>query len=389
MNPRDFNVWTRQILWASALPANCPLQQLDPASDAFVDWLRDFQRQHQLLDDGTLGPTTLFALWAIFEPNTQGIGPLIIGGQPVDLPCPVIRLFPAASHHDVQPDIIGLCAIANFERVARQRLRNQRPPRAHFTIDGARGQGHGVIVQWADPLAQVPFAPSDQPGDLPAHRHGVVVELDNPIRLHYREREGRLRQRERAIARGRLGDRTTRHLAFYPEQINALDLLLNTLTTTLDIPHTFPRTDEGALFTGFDPDLGHHFQGVIARFHIDPHNEEPGAGLVEHLERIFPSTSTQTAVADIGYVFIPNALSRAQPDAPQPVVIPDTERDAVAKRWESEPTSAVQPNAQAPGFSWSQTLGRPGRSRRGRRDRVGALQQRLRAQAKQQHDDES
>ena len=58
----QFNLRARQLFWRGLMPEAIPAWQLD--GDALVDWVLNYQKEHGLLEDGCLGPSTLIDMAA-------------------------------------------------------------------------------------------------------------------------------------------------------------------------------------------------------------------------------------------------------------------------------------------------------------------------------------
>lgn len=290
----QYNGWARQILWANTLPEACPANALDASSEACVAWVQGFQRAHGLLEDGMLGPGTLLACISVYGGGRWvGPGPAILGGQEVDLGWPVWRMPTLGTveqtNRALHPDLIALLSIGELDRVAKRRITIKHEGlRSHFSLDASRGiDGCSMVLQWADPLFATAFSPATQLGDYPVGREAIGVEIEDPLAPHYREREGKTRQRVREMTSAHIAGMTVRQLNLFPEQIAGLYRLLRTLCERLGVAFAFPRGVDG----GFDTQCNHQkivdFKGVAARFHWHVRASEPGAGLVEALPALF------------------------------------------------------------------------------------------------------
>jgi hypothetical protein len=286
------------------------------------------------------------------------------------------------------PDLIALLSVGELDRVAKRRVQAQPEGlRAHFSVDASRGRaGEGMVLQWADPLQATPFAPATQLGDYPVGRVAVGVEVEDALAPHYREREGKTRQRLRDMSSAHIAGMTVRQLGLFPEQVTALARLLRALTSALDLPMSFPLSADGHFETACDPKRLSGWRGVAARFHWHNRNSEPGAGLVEALPVLFEG---QGAPA-----LIPSAQPQARPQgqpatgraptparAPTPDAVTDDERARLADAWASAPITTTRATRRLPPprFSLDLALRRRTTETTTERDaRITSLRDRLR-----------
>lgn len=387
MQPDKYNSWARQILWANALPPTCPVHRMDPESKACEMWVREFQETHGLFVDGLLGPTVVLACAGVYGEGMGGFGALIIGGEKIALDVPVLRLFDvsASAEESVAPDVITLLSIAEVHREARRRVKGQGI-RSHFSIDGSKGRdGHSLIIQWADPLRAVSFLPVGKHGDYPEGRAAVGVELENPLAMHYREREGRIRLRQRDRVTATVGNMSARQLGYFPEQMSALDRLLTALSGIPGLSTSFPRGPIGEFLTDCDPERWGTWKGVLARFHYHNRLNEPGASLVPYLPFLFGSEveradAVSIAEAKAAEDEAPTPERKARPFVPStqrvipdlvaegvPDDVTDSERESLKASWKGDAPSAVKPQGSHRRFSIDQARDRRG-GRSSRRD---------------------
>ncbi|OIP42545.1 MAG: hypothetical protein AUK47_04090 [Deltaproteobacteria bacterium CG2_30_63_29] len=364
VDAKDYNGWAKRFLWPFNLPAECPVHELDPGSEACVEWISEFQRQHGLLVDGRLGPSTLYACVAVYHEGAGGVGGLLIGGETVDIGVPVARMRSLMAEHQTlskAPDLCVLLSTSEMERATRSRRLREKPLRSHFAIDGSRGvNGKSLIIQWADPLCIVDFVPVLEPSDYPANRQAVGIELENPLTAHHRDSDARRWQRKRNNVSADINGRVSAQLEYHPEQLQSLILLMDVLESRLGLPRQFPIRN-GKYDTYLSSNWQDH-KGYLARFNFEQRLNEPGAGLVQQLPTLFGPLATDepTAVKSSSTKIRPAA---AEPPPPLDVVTND-ERRSLKKAWDAPVSSAVAPPVvDRESFSLSRSL----KSRRGRR----------------------
>ncbi|MDX9720073.1 MAG: peptidoglycan-binding domain-containing protein [Myxococcota bacterium] len=353
---------------------------MPPESEACEQWLRDFQQAHGLREDGRLGPATLAALAAVYDVDGGGMGGLIVGGEELELGIPVARMNTLGKQSKVPtepPTLAVLLSVFELERQSRYRRVGERPIRAHFTIDASQGRdGHSLIIQWADPLRSVGFAPVEEDGDYPRNRSAVGIELDNPLSLHERGGDERRWSRPRRVVSAEINAQRCRQLSFHPEQLASLKRLMAALDEKLAIPLDFPQQQGRYLSKRFDNCANWH--GYLARFHYAERLHEPGAGLVEALPQLFGALAEpeQSEVTNPETSPRPElTVSRACP--PLVSIDPKSEESSVA--WQAPPSSALNPRSDAGSvFSMSQHLRGRRRGSRSRQSRAEALAKRLR-----------
>ncbi len=292
---RQFNMRARQLFWRGVVPENCPIWRLD--DDSIIDWIVDYQQQHQLLPDGRLGPSGLITMMA---ESLGGVGGFIIDGKEITVEnTRVARLFVPGCAEAVKPDLCCILSIPELDYVCRERVNHRTPVRAHFSIDSSVGLNHqSLIVQWADPLRSVPFSPTPECIDYPRRRQCVGIEIENVLLMYQLDSDERRWIKRRPVTRAKIGNREINQPAVYDQQINALRVILDVLEKYAGIPKTFPNA--GGLYTTAVLDDGQidDYRGCLAKFNYLVMNNEPGAGLVPWLETLFGKLESVQADAE-------------------------------------------------------------------------------------------
>ena len=323
-----FNTRARQIFWRGVLPQSSPLLNMSP--DEVIEWVCHYQHAHDLLVDGRLGPATLIVMMA---EERGGLGDPIIDGKP----CPVdglrvARMFvPGTEQPSVTPDLCCILSQSELDRETRDRVRGTGGRvRAHFSIDSSRGaHGESMIIQWADPMRQVPFCPVRETGDYPRTRQCIGIELENITVLYQMDSDERRWLRRRPLVKAQIGTYMVSQPVLYEEQILALERLMRLLGEKCGIQRTYPKNEEGAYATHLlNGDELNAQKGYIARYNYFQQNSEPGSGFVVILERLFGKIETPEDLAkkeqaeirmDADAYLEKNREARAELDAvPQP-----------------------------------------------------------------------
>lgn len=290
LQARQFNMRARQIFWRGILPDTHPLYNLD--EDAIVDWVLEFQKSYHLLQDGKFGPSSLITFMAN---QRGGIGNFIIDGKEIADPgARVARMFTAAPDAPkVSPDLTCLLSIPEIDYISRDRFNGRAKIRAHFSIDSSIGpDGESLIIQWADPMREVPFTPTFETVDYPRKRQCVGIEIENVLLLYQLDSDERRWLRRRPVIRASIGNRLINQPMIYDHQVKALKRILRVLEQYAGIPAAFPVADNIYRTDLLEADELMNFKGCLAKFNYFLMNNEPGAGLVPHLETLFGGLNT-------------------------------------------------------------------------------------------------
>ncbi|MBQ1266737.1 MAG: hypothetical protein IIY06_08220 [Proteobacteria bacterium] len=349
-----FNTRARQIFWRGILPQTSPL--LTMSGDEVIEWVCRYQQEHDLLVDGRLGPSTLIVMMA---EERGGLGDPIIDGKPCHIDgLRVARMFvPGAQLAPVKPDLCCVLSQSELDRETRDRVRGTGGRvRAHFSIDSSRGaHGESLIIQWADPMREVPFCPVRETGDYPRTRQCIGIEVENITVLYQMDSDERRWLRRRTLVKAQIGPYMVSQPELYEEQILALERLMGVLCEHCGIERTYPKTEDGTYSTALlNGDELNAQKGYIARYNYFQQNSEPGSGFVVILERLFGKLETaeeraQKAQAEIRMdadaYLEKRAEAKAELDAaPQPTQAysPHHEEDprfslsaAIAAAWQS------------------------------------------------------
>ena len=235
---RQYNVRARQLFWRGVVPESCPIWRLD--DDSIIDWILDYQQQHQLLPDGRLGPSSLISMMA---ESLGGVGGFIIDGKEIVVEnTRVARMFVPGNGDTVTPELCCILSVPELDYICRERVNHRASVRAHFSIDSSVGLHHqSLIVQWADPLRSVSFSPTPECIDYPRRRPCVGIELETVLLMYQLDSDERRWNKRRPVTRSKIGNREINQPAVYAQQINALNILLDVLEKHVGIPKSFPN----------------------------------------------------------------------------------------------------------------------------------------------------
>ncbi|MFA5623811.1 MAG: hypothetical protein WC966_01980 [Bradymonadales bacterium] len=287
---KAFNTRARQIFWRGAVPSANPVWDLD--DDGVIAWTLDFQREHGLLQDGRLGPSTMICMMAL---ERSGLGGLIIGDE--EIPCNdtiVARMFVKnPSLKVVEPKIACFLSMPEMDRETRERVYGGARIRAHFSIDSSRGaKGKSLIIQWADPLKEVGFCPTNESIDYPKMLQCIGIEVENVLLQYQLDMDERRWLRRRGFAKADVAGSLASQPVYHPEQMQALDALMNVLQKHAQIPRIFPVNGPSYDTYCHDASKFKEYNGYLARFHYHQRHNEPGAGFVAQLETLFGKLET-------------------------------------------------------------------------------------------------
>lgn len=349
LQARQFNMRARQIFWRGILPDTHPLYHLD--EDAIVDWVLEFQKSYHLLQDGKFGPSSLITFMA----NTRGgIGNFIIDGKEINDPgARVARMFTAAPNATkVAPDLTCLLSIPELDYISRDRYNGRAKIRAHFSIDSSIGpDNESLIIQWADPLREVPFTPTTETVDYPRRRQCVGIEIENVLLLYQLDSDERRWLRRRPIIRAGIGNKIINQPMIYDQQIKALKRILRVLEQYADIPQTFPVANNIYRTDLLEENEILNYKGCLAKFNYFLINNEPGAGLVPHLETLFgglsqPEANTSGDVASDAASEQAPHIAPLPKEPPKPIDLTQFEAQKAELAKNKTPTSTFVPTSE-------------------------------------------
>lgn len=286
---RQFNLRSRQLFWRGIVPESHPAWHMD--EESLVDWVCDYQSKHRLLVDGCFGPSTLIVMLA---ESRGGLGGFIIDGKEVVMDgVRVARMFVPGNGQIVKPDLCCVLSIPELDYACRDRVNGRLGVRAHFSIDSSRGpDGESLIVQWADPMRAVPFCPVFETVDYPRRRQCVGVEFETVLLLYQLDSDERRWQRRRPVVKAPIGKRVINQPILYGPQLKAFEHIMDMLEKHLGIPKKYPNLD-GTYHTDLlEAEHLEGYSGYLAKFNYFQMNNEPGAGFVDSLDRIFGKLET-------------------------------------------------------------------------------------------------
>ncbi len=349
LQARQFNMRARQLFWCGVVPNTHPLWHM--TEDEAIDWILDFQAKNQLKCDGRFGPSSLITLMACAR---GGIGGFIIDGKEVSIDgVRVARMFPQTQNDiSVQPDICCLLSVPEIDYAVRDRVNGRTPVRAHFSIDSSLGPNdESLIIQWADPCREVPFCPTFETVDYPRKRQAVGIEIENVLLLYQLDSDERRWLKRRQVIKAEIGKKLITQPIIYDAQIKALSHILDVLRDHVGIPKVFPIQD-GKYFTGL-LDSFENYKGCLAKFNYFLMNNEPGAGLVLHLETLFGSLETSETSSKEGAQT--EDASAAKKDILPDLTVFEARKEELSKT--STPTASFLPTHEdGPRFSLTNAI---------------------------------
>lgn len=282
---RQFNTRAKQLFWSGVVKESNPIWHM--LEDEVVDWVCRYQFERGLRVDGRLGASSLIVM---MSESLGGLGGLIVDGKEHDIEgLRVARMFePNTQTRRVEPDLCCVLSQVELDRECRDRLRGEQRVRAHFSIDSSLGKNkESLIVQWADPMREVPFTPLLETFDYPRQRQCVGIEAETVLLLYQLDGDERRWLRRRPVAKANLAGLSVSQPILYEEQLRALDRLVGAISELCDIPRQFPSDNKGYRSDLLSAEELDDFSGFLGKFHYYPKNNEPGVGFVMALDRLF------------------------------------------------------------------------------------------------------
>jgi len=272
-----------------SVPAGWPT---DVASEDFAESVAFFQKEHGALTvDGIVGPKTAAALEGIKPKPPEGDF-LIIAGQRVPVPFPVVTWdepggmsFYGRGGWTKRRDPSGKGVnlfVLHWDGCmsARQcfHVLLERKLSVHLMLDG-----DGTVYQALD-LAE---ARAWHAGDV--NERSVGVEIQNPVQPH--RNKWQKPPRELVVGPGVHGARSYEHLDFYDVQMKRVVELAEVLCARFGIPRAVPLGPGGDVLRTLAP---RGFRGVCGHYHVSKSKPDPGLTLWPGLQAAFrepPSTN--------------------------------------------------------------------------------------------------
>lgn len=255
MDYRKYNATTKAIF----APSGFPFDVSDPHA---------VQSSLGIKADGFLGPKSIQAIaegYNVKQPNGLYIGPKCIPTEAttatfVDdftLGDTVVR-----TRKEKVRQIVIHYDVAYSARHAEQILQN-RGYSTHFCIDH-----DGTIIQCHNPATKVALHAG------PPNEYSIGIDLNNPADPKYAETDRKKNGRKREVVRSKIHGGYVDRLDYWPEQIEALQELLEILCTEFGIPKTYPKTKEGEPYKTVYPDRA-TFNGVLGHYHWSKRKTDP------------------------------------------------------------------------------------------------------------------
>lgn len=240
--------------------------------DKLIEEIKQFQRDHDLKDDGLVGPMTFRRLNTKHEEQTETVfagGGIICNGESVPISWDKIKydFLPDSCYSKPpfwrkvrKPIMIVTHWDACLNAKSCRRVLEKRGISSHFVIDN-----DGTIVQMADCNNIAWHAP-------PVNKVAIGIDFSNAVYTKYQTWYRRACGKPRPVidsfkVHGRRVSKP--FLGFYPEQIEAYKALLQALHNHYDIPLECPLTETGELDTGVvDSVRRKKFKGVVNHYNV-------------------------------------------------------------------------------------------------------------------------
>ena len=250
--------------------------------DKLIEEIKQFQRDHDLKDDGLVGPMTFRRLNTKHEEQTETVfagGGIICNGESIPIAWEKIKydFLPDSCYSKPpfcrkirKPIMIVTHWDACLSAKSCRRVLEKRGISSHFVIDN-----DGTIVQMADCNNVAWHAP-------PVNKVAIGIDFSNAVYTKYQSWYRRTCGKPRPIIdEFEVHGRKIRKpfLGFYPEQIEAYKALVDALHKHYDIPLECPMTEDGKMDTGVVSSVKRKkFKGVVSHFNVS-RNKWDTAGL--------------------------------------------------------------------------------------------------------------
>lgn len=257
----------------------------DVASEDFAESVAFFQKEHGALTvDGIVGPKTAAAFQGL-KPTPPDGEFLIIAGQRVSVPFPVVTWDEPngmsfyghggwTKRRDPSGNGVNLFVLHwDGCTSARQcfHVLLERGLSVHLMLDG-----DGTVYQALD-LAE---ARAWHAGDV--NERSIGVEIQNPVQLH--RNKWQKPPREIVVDSGVHGGPTYEHLDFYEVQMKRVVELAEVLCARFGIPRMLPFGAGGDVLRTLAPAS---FRGVCGHYHVSRSKPDPGLTLWPGLQAAF------------------------------------------------------------------------------------------------------
>jgi len=236
------------------------LESTDPEA------VRALQDELGVATDGFLGPQTIDAL-----ARTEADDGIVLGPRRYAMDRPVetyIEDFEwgdtgARTRREAPRQIILHYDVAFTARKAEEIL-EARDYSTHFIIDG---DAEATIYQCHDPATKVAYHAGAPNG------YSIGIDLNNPAAPKYQEADAQRRGRTRTVREQTIHGRKIDRLDYFPEQIEALNELLDLLCNVFEIPRTTPRLGGNPVSGVLHGPSG--YEGILGHYHWSEQKTDP------------------------------------------------------------------------------------------------------------------
>ena len=266
----QYNLRMVPILAPCGFPESLALP--DVGSAFFVPAVQALQRELGLKDDGQCGPRTIEAIaareYARAKADDPDAGWVIIG------PHVVMTGVKTRTYLDEGFEWLG-------ETRSKPRVEALRLGVVHYDVTNSSPQTHrvllkrklsthflidsdGTLYQAHDPITAICIHAGNR-----TNRVALGVDLNSPALRKY-ERSSRPRPEVETVVHGQ----KVRMLAYWPEQIEALEALMTALEEGAELPRVCPRDANGMPITTAIPGWLSH-RGWVGHYHITKKKIDP------------------------------------------------------------------------------------------------------------------
>ena len=239
--------------------------------NGLIEKIKQFQRSHDLKDDGMCGSMTYRRILARQEASLDPeVSYIILEGNKVEVPWDKVIALDATGNLALpsscyrkkdRPDPSQI--VTHFDvclsAASCKRVLEKRGISSHFVIDN-----DGTIYQMVDTAYEAWHAP-------PANRRSIGIDISNAYYLKYNKTYEKRGHGRRPVLRNLPlhGTKIKECLGFYDVQIEAYKALINVLCDFYDIPVECPKDGNGELLRKVSTDArSGKFKGVVCHYHI-------------------------------------------------------------------------------------------------------------------------
>ena len=235
--------------------------------DYLVSRVREFQKEHDLEQDGLVGELTYRRAFTTREAFLSTSGRILCNGElsPIDWANVRIDLIKPGCYREVSKKRTPRMVVTHWDVCLSadscKRVLEKRNISTHFCIDN-----DGTIVQFVDCNDIAWHA-----GIRKVNNTSIGIDLSNAYYTKYQNTYVKRGHGERPVLTDtQCHGRTLKpHLGFYPVQIEAYAALLDALAKRYDIMLQCPVSDDGRLITTvYENAKNARYNGVVCHYHL-------------------------------------------------------------------------------------------------------------------------